>query len=233
MKHIAITGMPRSGSTLLYCMLKHVYEVYGGKFFDKEVRAFNNMAIHDSFTFTKDPSDIFRFRQIEGLARDMGVDLIWIITIRDVRDIITSMSPFDPGNYAIGAYRHGRGGVGIKYNFEAIMDFIQNAKFPYIIIKYEDLVTQTDHVQSSIMEHIKFNSHRKFTDFHKDKVEGENARTIGSVIEVHGKNIGRWATESQHIERVKEEFIKCQILRSYNSFFGYNDIAFLVDNQRL
>lgn len=228
-QHIAITGIPRSGSTLLYCLLRHTMQHAGWKFYDKEERAFVKMLEDIQHrTVTKKPSDVDSFRVVNSAARDHGIALRWVVTIRDPRDILCSKLPLRaeralPGAekvFAIDWDRHAEGGVGLKYRMESILRLVQSdCGIPVTVIKYETLVRKPDMIQEMMFPE----SHqgRMFSDYsstglvdesHYHSVRMHGPRPVDST------SIGQW---QNHRARVEGQLAACPDIRRYAEKLGY------------
>lgn len=151
MKPIIITGFPRSGTTLLYCMLR--YAVDGYKFLERESPDLREDHI------TKSPSAIFDMHP-------RNADRC-IIMMRNPRAILTSKHPgekFRNAGYFISAHSHASNATkGLCEWWTAIKKFPQA-----MVVYYEMLVDEPSTMQQRLADRfgLTYRDGRRFEDFH-------------------------------------------------------------------
>ena len=175
-RHLLVTGQGRAGSTLFYSMLQHTLQ---GFFMpDGEVSAAGLLG-EPGNTCSKRPFDIFYVNEIMRVApRFKKVDLI--LTLRDPRDILTSVHKRVPDDYFCAAdYCYGvpkdgkpmRNLPGLLPIHYAMVDVMQSEHFPQgvFILKYEDLVADPDPQIRALIDAAGLPWEDRCLDFHTAK----------------------------------------------------------------
>src|SRR5688572_26865533 len=93
--HVVICGLPRSGSTMLYAMMRASGE--REHYFEREMRAITVIDENKSVV-TKRPSDVFEIDNILSENADRKV-LKFILTVRDPRSALVSRHSAYPHQY--------------------------------------------------------------------------------------------------------------------------------------
>jgi hypothetical protein len=216
MKHYVICGFPRAGSTMLYLMFKH--STNSCKFYDKEMPALQVLSCQET-QMTKRPRDIFKVNQILEKT-----DAEFILTIRDPRDILTSIHANSEGQYKVNwDYSLKTGRKGITGKTEGLLQYwkaIKNVPEP-IVIYYEDLVKNPDENQMFLETQIPdFEFRSNFSDFYKKEPPGKLSHQLNGIRPPSVENIGRW---KNHPERIKQQFEECPQLFDVLIELGYED----------
>jgi hypothetical protein len=148
-----VTGFPRSGTTLLYCMLR--YAVDGYEFLLREVPELRQGFI------TKSPTAVFSIAPAHGSH--------CIVMLRDPRALLTSQhegEKFREQGYFISAHSHlSSSSKGVCEWWEAIKKLVGA-----LIIRYEELLEDPRRIQQVIAERfgLRYRDMRYFEDFHKE-----------------------------------------------------------------
>lgn len=147
MSGLIVTGFPRAGTTLLYCMLR--YTVRNFEFHDNETPEVLDGVV------TKAPQAVF------SLSDDSRA----IVMLRDPREVLTSVHPkYKDAGYFVSA--HSCVNVPSKGLCEwwAAIKTMRNAHR----IRYETLIDEPRRVQRRLGERFGFDYHegRSFEDFH-------------------------------------------------------------------
>lgn len=157
-----ICGFSRSGTTLLYLLLKE--HVQGVVFFDAEASALRLPPMTGPDVCTKRPHDILKLAEIRERHPDVRV----VICIRDPRDILVSRHAKDPSVYAVSCDHsmfwdaEGKGtptGPGLVETWRAFV----HARKVATVIRYEDLTTDPKGVLRSLGRVCKW-KHRVLAD---------------------------------------------------------------------
>jgi hypothetical protein len=106
--HVVICGYPRSGTSLLYNMLATALPGFRRDAF--EVHAGERIWRRGDW-ITKRPADVF-FARVIARSNVHEKRLVFLIPLRDPRDVLTSVHPNVPGDYFIGYEKGWRVGLG-------------------------------------------------------------------------------------------------------------------------
>lgn len=202
--HILICGYQRAGTTLLLAMMEHALPK--AKHFGEETggwRAATYAWRNHAVVISKVPNDIFKLHRIRKFYEGRKARLRVILMVRDPRDVLTS--------------RHVLRGP--EAYFQDIAEWREyHAYYRYhkdqpdtMVLRYEDLVGDTDAVQKRIDEFTGEVSERPYKEFHKEKREDFDTIPLNGVRPVDQKTVGRWAT-AKHAGRIE------QILREVPDF---------------
>lgn len=180
MKRIHIVGVsPRSGTTLLAEAIDTCFNIdYCTNHEDELItRAPNNPDVF----LSKCPKDII----IVGPSIKADPNLFVICMIRDPRDIIVSKHRKDPNRYW----------AGLKFwklYTKELPKLVEHPRF--IPIRYEDLVSEPDKVQSLISEKIPFlKQELPFSQYHKAaRVSNPSKEALGGIRPIKPTSVGKW-----------------------------------------
>ncbi len=195
-------GFPRAGSTLLYLMLK--YSVSNYNFFDREMKALK--VLTDENIITKRPLDIFEHKKILNKFPNTK----FIINIRDLRSILTSIHERSEGKYKVNwnySVNTSKTGI-IPGQTKGLLDYINIIhKVPNsIFIFYEDIIKNSDTVQRKLQEFCGFEYKGKFSDFYKQNIPNNLKYQLNGVRPIDIKSLEKWR---DHIPRIKQQFNEC------------------------
>ena len=226
-RHLLITGQGRAGSTLFYSMMQHTLQ---GFFMpDGEVSAAGLLS-EPGNTCSKRPFDIFYVNEIMKVApRFKKVDLI--LTLRDPRDILTSVHKRVPDDYFCAAdhcygvpkdgkpVRNMPGLLPIHY---AMVDVMQSGHFPQgvFILKYEDLVADPDAVQAMLAEAFDLSFRGSFQEFYTREVKDENAAAMNGLRPLDPSRLQKWR-RPEHRDRIIDQFTRFPELFDVVTGLGY------------
>lgn len=227
-RHLLVTGFSRSGTTLLYNMLR--CSVDGLGFLDREMAA-SQMIGHTSGSWaTKRPLDVLAIEDIL-LANRFCKAIVVIVTVRDIRDLITSRHRDVPGHYFMG-HNHqyfipGDGGrptytnPGVVETYDAIRRLLATWPPETIqLVRYEELVGDTDRVQQTIGDRLRLRYNGSFRDFHKQDVPQALQGPMNGVRPVERSRTRRWR-QPEHHWRIFREFSRCPQLFDILEALGY------------
>ena len=216
MKHYVICGFPRAGSTMLYLMFKH--STNSCKFYDKEMPALQVLSCQET-QITKRPRDIFKVDQILEKT-----DAEFILTIRDPRDVLTSIHADSKNKYKVNwNYSLKTGRKGIAGKTEGLLKYWKTLKTvpDPIIVYYEDLVNNPNENQMFLETQMPdFDFHSNFTDFYKKEPPEKLSHQLNGIRPPNTDTIGRW---KKHPERIKQQFEECPELFNMLIELGYED----------
>ncbi|MCW8091279.1 sulfotransferase domain-containing protein [Alteromonas sp. ASW11-130] len=232
---LIVCGYPRGGTSLLYNMLsttlsEHFTFTSFEKYYIYLIHKLGNIA-------SKAPLDINHLGPVDKLNVN-NKSLVIIVVIRDIRDIITSRHPIYNDEYFIGydnsywptnkeltkwAYV-GSGVIEITNNIFKV----RNRK-DVTIIRYEDLVSDPDSIQSELKERYELPFEGVFSKYHEMqhklayKYEGKYQASDTSLV-LEGSQVvnkqARWRA-SKFDKRIYEQFTQCPELFDILIEFGY------------
>ena len=226
-RHIVLTGYSRSGTTMLYNMLRS--SVAGMSFLDDEYPAAQYIGDRRRSYVTKRPLDIFDLRNIFA-ANIHNKSLDFIILVRDPRSLVTSFHKSVKTDYFIG-YDHQffvppQGepqfvNPGLIRTHMAISQFL-NAQLPCrrYLCRYEDLVCHTDRIQEQLGLALDLSYKALFTDFHRGHIPEALQGPLNGIRAVDSSGLGRWRSE-EHFQRIKQQFNACPQLLDIVRAYGY------------
>ena len=221
--HIQVTGIPRSGTTLLMAMINNTGDHDRFKIIaNKELSAIHFRNPQDKTTICKRPLDLADCK-LMSLTQ-----IFWIIVVRDIRDVITSYHPNVPDKYFTSydyTYHVLDKGVyvptdpGIKCMYEGIKWIMLMSN--HLIIHFEDLINRPDYVQNILKEKANIIFKDSFSNYHKYKFIKEH-----KLVEEKGlrnrTGIGRWK-ELIHHDRITDQMTKWAGYFDYLIRFSYED----------
>lgn len=210
MKRIHIVGCgPRTGTTLLTELMISSYQI--DLYTDHEDRIAKRPPRKGKVFLTKSPKDIVLIEPVLRWVKNLYV----IFMLRDPRDMIVS--------------KHGSNKKLYFSNLAYWFNYIPFARklmgHPrFLMIKYEDLVTQPDQVQKRISEKLPFLVQKNaFSDYHKvAKPSSDSKLALGDVRPVSGSSIGKW---QNHPGRIKAQMQEHGNLTNDLIEFGYEPDA--------
>lgn len=208
-----VCGFPRAGSTLLYLMLRH--SVKNCKFYDKEMSVTKVLSSKGNVC-TKRPQDIFKCEELD--------DIQYILTIRDPRDVLTSVHTNSEGQYKTGCkYSLKTSDKGIVGKTPGLLDYYkQLSKVPNpIVVRYESLVSDPNAEQIFLETQLpELEFAKNFSDFYKSEIPSKLTHQLNGVRPPSTDNIGRW---KKHPERIKQQLNECPELAEMVYELGYED----------
>jgi hypothetical protein len=228
---IVICGYPRSGTSLLYNMLATALPGFRRDAF--EVCALERIWRRGDW-ISKRPLDVFLARAI---AEDNALRkrLVFVIPLRDLRDVLTSVHPNVPDEYFIGYEKGWRVRLGEAApsldapGIAAIHAEIERLRgdpaLESVCLRYEDLVRDPDAVGAELERRLGRRFARPLSAFHRHPGEhpyrydaahtrpGAVAAGARERLAASAAGIGRWR-EPEHRARIRSEF------RSHRELFA-------------
>lgn len=205
---LIVTGFPRSGTTLLYCMLRYTLDGY--QFRDRE---------HDQLlpgVVTKSPRAVFRLTPEEAPRA--------IVMVRDPRAILTSVHSgegFVRRGYFISAHSClSDADRGLCEWWQAIKNLQAQGAW---LMCYEFLVAVPQVVQRTLQEWLglRYLDDRRFEDFHRLGYGEYWERAMNGRRALQARE---WDTP-EHRARIEEQFAAHPELHQVMEEMGYNHAA--------
>ena len=204
-KHLVISGCPRSGTTMLYNMVRG--STTGAAYMpDRELSALDTYNRRDERIVTKRPLDIFRLAEIE---HDLGPhrEILHLVLVRDPRDLVSSKHRSIPNQFFQGydyqffvrPNMKSLTGPGIAAAAEAIDQAEADGRRVFII-RYEDLVRDPEYVRRLIAFSTGFPLKRPFTSFHEANIPDDLSLQLNGVRPVDASDRPAW-TEGERYRR--------------------------------
>ncbi|MGK7371060.1 MAG: hypothetical protein ACNS64_12675 [Candidatus Halalkalibacterium sp. M3_1C_030] len=180
MKRIHIVGVsPRSGTTLLAEAIDTCFNIDYST--DHEDELFTRAPGNPDVFLSKCPKDIM----VVGPSLKTDPNLYVICMIRDPRDIVSSIHRKDPERYW----------AGLKFWKLYTSELPKLIKYKrFILIPYEELVSEPDKVQSLISDKIPFlKKELSFSQYHKAaNVSKSSEKALGGIRPIRPKSVGKW-----------------------------------------
>ena len=221
--HILMTGYPRTGSSLLYNMLAACLADF--EFDAGEVRATQTLWRWAN-RVSKRPFDLFDLDDIVR-ANTLGKRLIVLLTVRDLRDIVTSVHSHMPDDYLIGyeSCYHVDGtypNYSVRSSDRGLRDFYQafercraRSDVETATVRYEDLIADPGSVQQRLAEQLGLRFTLPFEEYHQRperhaiRFEGSRRPLAPELVKFHDPvsrdYVGRWAS-AEHRARIEQQF---------------------------
>jgi hypothetical protein len=210
---------------MFYNMLRTT--VTNFEFLDRERPARTVIGASPADYVTKRPLDIFDVDNILA-ANVFRKRIFCIILIRDIRSIVTSFHKSVPDSYFIGFDRQyfvNEGKVsytnpGILQVHAAVAKTWQRRDLAKIIVRYEDLLRDTENIQAQLGRAIGFEYKGAFVDFHTHPTPVGLERALNVLRAPDLDNIDAWRA-SRHRARIKDQFTRCPQLFDLLKHYGY------------
>lgn len=208
MKRIHVTSYgPRTGTTLMTEMMIACFDI---DLFNEHENTVLKKPRHTAKVYlTKNPAEL---RKANIMLHVMS-DLYVIFMLRDPRDAIVSKHNNDPDRYW--------GNLRFWKRFVNMNCIARLQKHPrFIMVRYEDLVTEPDCVQCILMERMPFLAKTAdFSEYHKISCPSEKSVTaLNGVRAPSTESIGKW---KQHLPRVAGQLARHGPITEELITFGY------------
>jgi hypothetical protein len=226
MKHVIVCGYSRSGTTMFYNMLRTSLTGYG--FFEKEVSACDVIGLENQSYMSKSPLDIFNLDNIIKANR-FSKQIILLILIRDIRSIITSYHKAVPDDYFIAydlqyspdydgnlTYKN----PGVIPTANAIEKATSNINFKSIILRYEDLITNSEEQESKLKNQLNFEFKDHFKNFYHHPIPEKLMRQLNNSRPLDITRLDAWK-RPEHSQRIRSQFTRCPALFDLLITYGY------------
>lgn len=190
MKRIHIVGSgPRTGTTLLFEAMTTCFDI--NHFCEHESSLLSEQPNGDGIFLTKKPGEFMSVRWPLFFDKKLYV----ICLVRDPRDTIVSKHNARPNEYWTG--------LRSWVKFVKVYKKLRTHK-RFIVIRYEDFVSQPDRTQDYIACRIPFLKKKyNFSDYHLVATPSENSlKAMKNIRPIEAKSIGKWR---DHLPRVKQQ----------------------------
>lgn len=192
MKHLHITGCPRSGTTLLAEMMRTCFCCDGSN--EHETSVLNPVPDDAQIWITKLPGEL------DLLARLMPLDacLHAVYIERDPRAVITSIHSAAAGRYATD-YK-----TWSKCHHGAVA---LSAGSRFVSLRYEELVCCPDKTQDQLLAAFPWLEKKEsFANYHRTaSASKESLVAMNGLRQVSTDRVDSWR---KHLPRIKEEFVR-------------------------
>lgn len=196
-KHIHIVGcVPRSGTTLMTELMTTCFDIDGHT--EHEYSVFKEFPSPCDILCTKNPNDIKRV----SYPLSVNPNLYVIYLLRDPRDAISSRSHKNNRNE-----KKIWGNLKTWKEHHAIAERLD--KHPnFITIKYEDLVSEPDEVQTGLQQRLPFlNIKYLFSEYHlQAKPSSKSEAALGGLRPISPVSIGNWKENKPYIKAQIEKY---------------------------
>ena len=237
-RQVVICGFPRSGTTLLYNLLCSTMSDFAFEEFEEP--AVESLLRYDS-RISKRPFDVFDLARFDR-SNIHDKKLHVILSIRDPRDMVVSRHAQAPDVYFMGwdqsldmremnkSKEYHFTSPGIRQIADAIRRAPQVLQAAPLLVRYEDLVSDPDVIQSRLAESFDLEFNDSFSQFCDEpatkglKYSGIHKPVDASLVKINepinAQNIARWR-QSEHVDRVLTEFEQHPELFALLDEYGY------------
>ncbi|MBS0209125.1 MAG: sulfotransferase domain-containing protein [Planctomycetes bacterium] len=194
--HIVVCGLPRSGTTLLQLMLE--YALPHARRFGREVsgwRAAMYRLRNHRVMISKAPADLLRLHRLHNFYRQRTARLRPIVMLRDPRDALTSY------HAKTGSHRYFVSLDKWRKHRAALLPLLDSPRA--LVVRYEDLVTDTAGVQQRIDSYTGEPTARSFAHFHQEQRATVDLSSLNGLRPVDDNTVQRWQS-AEHIARIEE-----------------------------
>lgn len=203
---VVICGYPRSGSTMLYNMIRSTCTSH--RTFDREVSA---VGLREPAPWiTKDPSD----------RRFPHMPAAFIVTVRDPRDVLCSTLENAPDRWKVS---HDFTATGKReqemIRMEGLVEIdAQCHRINGVVVRYETLCRDPNRVQKRLARKLGLDFTGRFDEFHLTEPPHGLAKQLNGLRPPSTGQIGAWR---HHPERIREQFTACPALFDILETRGY------------
>jgi hypothetical protein len=169
---------------------------------------------------TKRPLDVFDVQNIFA-ANIFNKTVDFIILLRDIRSVITSIHKSIPDNYFIGHdYQYYippegdpiRANPGVLPTYQAIVHLLKgNTPGKKIIIRYEDLVRSTTRTQAYLAASLRLGYRDRFENFYKADIPERLTAPLNKIDAPDTGRIVKWQLP-EYRDRIRSQFTDCPAL---------------------
>lgn len=203
--HLVISGCSRSGTTLLYNMVRS--SATGPVYMpDRELSALDTHGRRDARIVTKRPLDILRLPEIDAELGPLR-EVLHLVLIRDPRDLVSSKHRSVPNQFFQGYDYQFLVRPNVKSftgpGIAAVADAIDRAQADgrrMLVIRYEDLVNEPEQVRRLIAFATGFPLTRPFASFHASDIPDHLSVQLNGVRPVDAPDRPAW-TEGERYSR--------------------------------
>jgi len=192
-ERIHIVGPQRSGTTLMQALFGTCFDIDGVT--TKEIHLWHRWPAGERIVMTKRPGD----EVLAPLVLKLDPNLWFVFMLRDPRDVVVSEHGREPGKYWSNL-RVWRQAIGVLERMKGHPRFI--------VVRYEDLVTDPDSVQRALAARMAFlRPVIPFSQYHDHTSQavaqsGQFNRAMRGIRPVTSESVGAWRA---HLPRVKAQ----------------------------
>jgi len=193
-RHIVICGFPRSGTSLLQLMAETATS--DARVFGTETRALKiarRCICKNSTLITKRTNDIFYVDELRTFYQGTSARPRFVVMIRDPRDVLTSVHASRPEDYYLSCDRW----LALYEHYR----YVRPCEDVFVV-RYEDLVTDCEAVQTRLRDFAGLKTGRSFKDFTEAVPEGFLTIGLNGIRPPDTQSVGRWR-QPQHRERLQ------------------------------
>ena len=154
-----------------------------------------------------------------------------IVTLRDPRDILTSIHKRVPDDYFYDAdfcyYLYGKNGPekslpGFLLTHYAIVDALKSGIFPQgvFLLRYEHLIDNPDRIQDLLGEALNLEFTGRFADFHQGEISKAHQQAMNGARPVTRDRVQKWRAP-EHRDRIRDQFTRFPLLHDVVIDLGY------------
>ena len=208
--HVIVCGLPRTGTTLLYNMLRTTVKNF--EFYDSELSALRFISDEEPDgvnRVTKRPLDFMRAGHFEAFIPDVK----FIVCVRDPRSILCSMHWHSDTEYKVSWDKsiHSVKENGKLREMQGLIEMdrglLRITKPHYVY--FEQLITQPDRVQTRLGRLFNFEYEGVFDNFHKHEIPELLSIQMNGVRPLDVSRLKPWV---KHKERIIQQFEECPYL---------------------
>lgn len=225
-KQVIICGFSRSGSTLLYNMLRYAAgaDVLAP---EHETSAMAILAEDAGAALTKRPLDVFRIGELRKTNAERK-DLRLIIVVRDPRALVSSVHQNVPMQWFQGfdhCFLMAESGLsfcnpGVIATHLAASEACRSG-LPVMVCRYEELLAAPELMQKRIAEFTGFEMQRNFANFHSSDIPLRLQGPLNGVRPIDLSRLRPWLADTAAAERVVRQFRLAPQLFDVLAAWGY------------
>jgi uncharacterized protein YjeT (DUF2065 family) len=193
--HVLVCGYPRSGTTVLQMMLE--YAIPAARRFGTETRGYRAALYawrNHAVMISKQPGDVLKLPGLRALYAARPARLRAIVTVRDPRDVLTSVHASRPGAYFLAPSEWRRYDDAVRW---------LPPGDDVLLLRYEDMVADVDATQARLEAFIGEPFDRPLRDFHREERSDFETIALNGVRPVDRASVARWQ-RPEHAERLRE-----------------------------
>lgn len=220
--HVVVCGFSRSGTTLLYNMMRGSVE--DATCPPREISGLTFKEV-DGDVITKRPLDAFNLDELSARFKDRRLKVV--LVVRDCRSLLTSQHKRVPEQGFQGydhsfflAHESSYSNPGLIATNAAITSFLRSHPQLCHVVRFEDLVRDPEQVRSQLETFTGLSFLRPFSDFWKQDVPEALQGPLNGVRPIEADRAASWATP-EGLARVSRQFLLAPQLQQLLLDWGY------------